>query len=243
MATATGIRARNRAAIEAEILTAAARSLAEVGAAGLSLRALARELGMVPSALYRYFASRDDLLTRLIVASFDSLGDAVDAALASAAHDSGTDDPAAESSDPATRFSTIAHATRDWARGRPHEYALLYGTPVPRYHAPADVTNPAGTRVQARLLDVLATLGPTEPPSPAARAAAQTLEPLLSDPLLAPLGLDPTVVLRGTLAWNLVLGSITAELFEWYGPEGLGEPDAYFEAVVEAAFRVVRGAR
>src|SRR6476620_10193015 len=75
-----GIRARNRAAIEEEILEIGWRHLARDGAAALSLRAIARDLGMVSSALYRYVASRDELLTLLIVAAFNSLGDAVEQA-------------------------------------------------------------------------------------------------------------------------------------------------------------------
>ena len=75
-----GIRARNRAALEEEILEAGRRHLARDGAAALSLLAIARDLGMVSSALYRYVANRDDLLTLLIVAAYTSLGDAVEQA-------------------------------------------------------------------------------------------------------------------------------------------------------------------
>ena len=81
---AGGIRERNRAAIEAAIIERGRAQLAEVGAAALSLRAIARDLGMVSSAVYRYVANRDDLLTLLIVAVYDDLGDAVDAALVTA---------------------------------------------------------------------------------------------------------------------------------------------------------------
>ena len=77
---ADGIRARNRAGIEAELRAAAGRQLAEVGAAALSLRAVARELGMVPSALFRYVSGRDELLTVLIIDAYDDLGSYVEAA-------------------------------------------------------------------------------------------------------------------------------------------------------------------
>src|SRR3954465_4125271 len=73
-------RERVRAELTAEITDAARRQLASVGAAGLSLRAVARELGMASSALYRYFPSRDELLTRLIVDGYDDLGAAGEAA-------------------------------------------------------------------------------------------------------------------------------------------------------------------
>ena len=75
-----GIRARNRAAIEQEILEVGRQHLARHGAAALSLRAIARDMGMVSSALYRYVRNRDDLLTLLIVSAYTSLADAVEAA-------------------------------------------------------------------------------------------------------------------------------------------------------------------
>src|SRR6476620_6445495 len=126
-------RERVRAEVTAEITDAARRQLAEVGAAALSLRAVAREVGMVSSAVYRYFPSRDDLLTRLIIDGYDDLGAAAEAA----------DVPAAS---PAERWSVVCRAVRGWALTHPHEYALLYGSPVPGSRAPAD-TVPAASRV------------------------------------------------------------------------------------------------
>src|SRR6478735_9140520 len=75
-----GKRARNRLAVEADILRVARRHLASEGAAALSLRAVARDLGMVSSGIYRYVESRDELLTRLIIDSYWSLAAAVRAA-------------------------------------------------------------------------------------------------------------------------------------------------------------------
>ena len=74
----TSLRARVRAELTAEIKETARRHLAAEGAANLSLRAVARDLGMVSSALYRYFASRDELLTALIVDAYNSMGEAAD---------------------------------------------------------------------------------------------------------------------------------------------------------------------
>ena len=73
-------RARARAELTNEIKATARRHLAEVGAPALSLRAVARELGMASSAVYRYFASRDELLTALIVDAFDAVGAAAEEA-------------------------------------------------------------------------------------------------------------------------------------------------------------------
>jgi AcrR family transcriptional regulator len=126
-------RERVRREVTAEITDAARRQLAEVGAAALSLRAVARELGMASSAVYRYFPSRDDLLTRLIIDGYDALGAAAEDA----------DDPAAT---PRDRWLAVCRAVRRWALAHPYEYALLYGSPVPGYEAPKD-TVPAASRV------------------------------------------------------------------------------------------------
>src|ERR1700743_118342 len=76
--------ARERARVELtrEIKEEARRQLAEAGAGGLSLRAVARELGMVSSALYRYSPSRDELLTALIIDAYDAIGAAAERAMA-----------------------------------------------------------------------------------------------------------------------------------------------------------------
>ncbi len=112
-------RERARAELTREIKEAARRQLAAQGAQGLSLRAVARELGMVSSALYRYFPSRDELLTALIIDAYDALGSAAEAASAGL--------PAAEVRG---RWRAVCGAMRDWALAHPHEYALIYGSPV-----------------------------------------------------------------------------------------------------------------
>ena len=116
----------------AEIKDAARQQLIEVGSDGLSLRAVARELGVVSSAVYRYFASRDELLTALIVDAYDAVGEATEAAVAET------------SGRPvAVRWMAVARAVRTWALAQPHEYALIYGSPVPGYQAPEDTVSPA----------------------------------------------------------------------------------------------------
>lgn len=140
---AQGARARARVEVTAAIKDEARRQLAADGAAKLSLRAVARELGMVSSALYRYFPSRDDLLTALIVDAYDSQGEAAEAAHAAVAH-----------ADPLRRWSAVCEAARDWALGHPHEYALIYGSPVPGYVAPVS-TVPSASRVGLLLIGIV----------------------------------------------------------------------------------------
>ena len=134
-------RERARAELTQVIKDEARRQLAEVGAHGLSLRAVARELGMVSSALYRYFPSRDRLLTELIVDAYNAVGEAAE----SAAH----------TGDQRQRWHAIWQATRKWAKAHPHEYALIYGSPIPGYEAPQDTVIPAG-RVGLALSAVVA---------------------------------------------------------------------------------------
>jgi AcrR family transcriptional regulator len=209
-------RERVRAELTSEITDAARRQLAEVGAAALSLRAVAREVGMVSSAVYRYFPSRDDLLTRLIIDGYDALGAAAEAA----------DDPAA---DPRDRWLAVCRSVRTWALAHPHEYALLYGSPVPGYTAPQD-TVPAAARVGVvlgRILGDAARAG-------ALPAAAGERDPgLVSDDAVEVLGgshpaIDETVRVRALLAWSSLYGTISFELFGHF-VGSVEDADRYFD--------------
>ena len=141
---AGSIRARVRAEMIAEIKAVARRHL-ETDGANLSLRAVARDMGMVSSALYRYFASRDDLLTALILDAYNALGEAAEAA----------DAAVTARSQLRARWLATARGIRGWALRTPAEYALLFGTPVPGYAAPAD-TITAAARTPVVLIRILA---------------------------------------------------------------------------------------
>ncbi|MET7730095.1 TetR/AcrR family transcriptional regulator [Streptomyces sp. NPDC005402] len=143
MSTAQGARARARIEVTAAIKDEARRQLAAEGAAKLSLRAVARELGMVSSALYRYFPSRDDLLTALIIDAYDSLGES-----AEQAHE------AVAEAAPLERWVAVCEAVRRWSLDHPHEYALIYGSPVPGYTAP-QTTVPPAARVGLLLIGIV----------------------------------------------------------------------------------------
>lgn len=223
--TAEGIRARNRAALEAEVLRLGREHLATYGAAALSLRAIARDLGMASSAVYRYVESREELLTRLIISAFDSLADEVEAALATAGD-----------AEPLVQFRVIARTTRAWALAHPHEYALIYGSPVPGYHAPAERTVRAGTRVPGLLTRVLARLPEAVPSTEAERAA---LGGLLADPMFADDRIEPAGLRRGLAAWTLVLGAISTEVFEYLGRGAYGADGELFELMLDSAQSLV----
>lgn len=200
-------RDRARREVRGEILDTARRHLAEHGASGLSFRAVARELGMPSSGVYRYFDSRDALLTALIVESYDSLGACTERSL-----EQTVDDP------PRERWVAAAAAIRTWALDHPHEYALLYGTPVPGYAAPEDTVDP-GTRVSRALLRIVADAhrdGQLHPP-PLGDDAAH-LEPATRQGLtrlVATLGLELSeqTMMMVLLAWTQLFGLISFELF------------------------------
>ncbi|EGD56881.1 TetR/AcrR family transcriptional regulator [Gordonia neofelifaecis] len=227
---ATGPRARNRAAVESRLRTVGHRHLAEHGAAGLSLRAVARDMEITPSALYRYVRDRDALLTLLIVDAYTDLADSIDAAVAR--HRSGR-----------TRFTAFAGALRDWALANPSEYALLYGSPVPGYRAPREQTNPAGERPLIALASILTDAGSAPDVAgtdPRVQSAAARALGLLSDDPAVPAGADAAVLARGIAVWNLLLGSITSELFEQLGPV-TDDPATLYAGVVDLGAALLFG--
>lgn len=216
-----GKRQETRERIEREIVEVGRRHLVTEGAAGLSLRAVARELGMVSSAVYRYVASRDDLLTLLIVDAYTDLADTVDQA-AAAAEGSWQD-----------RLLHMAHAARVWALEQPASWALIYGSPVPGYHAPADVTVGPGTRVVGALLAVVAEGvaagdvpdgGPSPSPSTSADFAAIRQE-------FAFPGADAPM-LKVFLLWAALVGAISLEAFGQYGADTLSDPADVFDGQI-----------
>ncbi|MFE7801212.1 TetR/AcrR family transcriptional regulator [Nocardia sp. NPDC057440] len=119
----TGSRERYRIQVREEIKQHAWEQIATAGVSALSLNAIAKRVGMSGPALYRYFASRDELITELIRDAYRSLADSLQAAL-----DSGAD------------VAGLACAVREWALHDPQRYFLIYGTPVPGYRAPEDTT-------------------------------------------------------------------------------------------------------
>jgi AcrR family transcriptional regulator len=215
-------RARARAELTHEIKDAARRHLAAEGAQQLSLRAVARELGMASSALYRYFPSRDDLLTALIVDAYNAVGERVERAVAAAG-------PA---ENPRAAWRGLCTAVRDWGRAHPHEYALVYGSPVPGYQAPEETMAPFA-RVPYALLGILRDSG-----QDFVRASGVTVLP---KPLAAQFkavvdagGLDvPAPVLaRAMIAWTGVFGIVSFELFGQLA--GSADPaDSFFAYAVE----------
>jgi AcrR family transcriptional regulator len=219
------VRQRVRAEMTDEIKAAARRHVAEQGAASLSLRAVAREVGLVSSAVYRYFPSRDDLLTALIVDAYDAIGAVAEAT------EAGRRRSAAE------RVVALATAMRAWAGRHRHEYALIYGSPVPGYEAPVDTVDPA-TRVSLVFLRILAdgvASGEIDP-APTGRIPRSVRSDLAGLRAATALDIPDPVLLRGLALWSQLLGSISLELFG-HLHNVLHDHDAYFETQMAAAAR------
>ncbi|WP_205872969.1 TetR/AcrR family transcriptional regulator [Mycobacterium camsae] len=217
-----GKRRESREQIEARIIELGRRHLVDHGAAGLSLRAIARELGMVSSAVYRYVANRDELLTLLLVDAYSDLAEAVRQARDSTESDSWSED-----------VLGITHAVRAWAVAHPAHWALLYGSPVPGYHAPPERTAGVGTRVVAELFDAIAAGITTGDIMLTSDAAPQ---PMSSDfgRIRREFGFpgDDRVMARCFLLWAGVLGAIGMEVFGQYGADTVTDPKSVFDTQV-----------
>lgn len=170
---------------------------------------------MVSSAVYRYFPSRDDLLTELLVQAYTEVGTALEAA-----------DAQRDRTDLAGRWSTLAHTLRTWSLQHPHDYALLYGSPVPGYAAPQATIEPAGrvTGVLLRLLQDAPSESAAGPVDPGLHAALAGVREFAGD-------LPDAVVLRGLNAWAGLIGTLTLELFG-HLHRGVLDYDTFFDATV-----------
>jgi AcrR family transcriptional regulator len=216
-----GKRQETREKIEAQIIELGRRHLVTEGAAGLSLRAIARDLGMVSSAVYRYVASRDDLLTLLLVDAYSELADTVDRAAATA------DGPWRD------QLLTMAQAARAWAVDQPASWALLYGSPVPGYRAPRERTVGPGTRVVGAMFDAI---GAGIAAGDISQSSVTAGQPLSSDFDRVreefEFAGDDSAVAKCFLLWAALVGAISLEVFGQYGADTLTEPGAVFDSQV-----------
>lgn len=242
-----GVREANRSAFERRLIAAATRQLAEHGAAGLAMRSLARELDVTPGALYRYVAGRDELLTLLVVDAYRGLEAAV--AEATRASRGGAD------RDLAAAWREVWRAVREWAVEHRHEYALVFGSPVPGYAAPADTIEPASAVTRA-----LAAIAVERFARAAARArpdasgAPAALAPALRDDLarirawLRGEGYGdvadrvPAEALIGVVrAWTELIGTVSFELFGHYHGS-IESGGAYLDAAADRAYAALERA-
>ncbi|MEV7359566.1 TetR/AcrR family transcriptional regulator [Kitasatospora sp. NPDC091276] len=207
-------RERYRAQVQEEIKERAWEQIATAGASALSLNAIAKRMGMSGPALYRYFASRDELITELVRDAYRSLADAFRARA-----DAGTD------------VAGLAQTLRGWALDDPQRYLLVYGTPVPGYRAPEDTTR-ISVEIMAVLLDACAAEQSPVEQAPAERSPAVPPSPfdahLAEHRAWAGEHPAPPAVLRLALAvWTRLHGVLSLELAGHFTGMGFDPAELY----------------
>jgi AcrR family transcriptional regulator len=184
---------------------------------------------MTSSALYRYFTSREQLLSALAQDGFASLADHLEAAEAEAESAGGD------------RFMLVVRAYRRWALDHPTEYALTFGSPVPglECHVPeVKAEMERGVAVLLRVMIVGLRAGLIQPPplagadQPALRAKL-TLWGSTIDEELSPESLGACM-----FAWSQLHGAISVELFGHMPPELL-PADELFEYQMHEVLRTI----
>ncbi len=205
--------------------------MAEKGASGLSLREVAREMGVVSSALYRYFATRDDLLTALIIDAYNELGASAERAAQRIPRN-----------DSRRQLHAAASAIRKWARTNPNEYALLYGSPVPGYEAPALTVEPAArvALVLGRIVADAWRLNSPEFTPVEVAGVAETMKGVLETRSLddAMPGVPDPVRVLSLMVWSQIFGCISFELFGHY-KGSVRNANRFFNIVVDEATSLV----
>ena len=193
------------------------KQISEAGAPALGLRSIARELNITAPSIYNYFPSRDDLVTALIVDAYNSLADAQEASFQNTAED-----------DLSSRLFELGMAYRDWAVTYPQRYQLIFGTPIPHYHAPDEITLPAAARSLVPLTQTVQAL------YSAGQIRTERLAPMT--PRLEAMlkawqefqgGSDLEVLYLTTIIWSRVHGLVTLEIGNQL-PAFLDEPAEIF---------------
>jgi AcrR family transcriptional regulator len=214
--------------LQIELIKSTSRRLvAEKGAPGLSLREVAREMGVVSSALYRYFATRDDLLTALIVDAYNDLGELAEKSVLRVSE-----------GEPRRRLHAAASAIRRWAKTNPHEYALLYGSPVPGYEAPQFTVQPAA-RVALVLAGIVADAwrrSDAEPEEDGESTVKGLLESRNLDEAMP--GVPDSVRALSLMVWSQIFGCISFELFGHF-KGSVRNANRFFALVVDEAANLV----
>ncbi|MBE3558215.1 MAG: TetR/AcrR family transcriptional regulator [Ktedonobacteraceae bacterium] len=223
-------RERQHATIREEIKETARRLMAERGTEGITTRLIAREMGLTASALYHYFASRDELITALIVDAFNALANTLQET-----REQAKDEPAEE------QLIKVLLAYRHWALAHPTDFQLIYGNPIPGYEAPRELTVPAaerGVRIIGPLVAQL--LGKNaDTLSPARYSIPPAIEAKLEESIarekydLSPLSLYLTIV-----GWSRIHGIIMLELFHHLQPV-IGNVDAYYRSEVKNLLKLI----
>lgn len=198
------------------------------GTAGLSVRAITRELDLSAMAFYRYYENIDALITDLIVDSFDALGDALARAVR-----------ASHTASMSERIMTVSKAYRQWAIDHPVRFQLIYGNPIPNYEAPAEITAPASARSMTAFLEVLAeglASGAIVPPASYAVPASFAENFVYLSARHGYPASHMSILYLGSLGWSRLHGLIMLELFNHLQPV-VGDVASHYEQEVRRMSR------
>ncbi|KAB2351655.1 TetR/AcrR family transcriptional regulator [Actinomadura rudentiformis] len=197
-------RARLRAETSAEIKTIALKLMATGGPDAISLRAIAREMGMTAGAIYSYYPTRDDLITTLISDVYGELVDAVEAAR-----------DAVPESDPAGRLLAWGENVRTWALANPEGFRLIYGDPVPGYRPPeGGPAREAAHRACAGLSGLVAAAWPQAESLQSGTYDWSDFETGLAEATQEQFpGLPPAAVALSLRVWGRMHGLIALEIY------------------------------
>ena len=186
----------------AAIKQAAWQQIAKTGAAALSLRAIARDLNITAPAIYNYFSRRDDLVTALIVDAFTSLGESQKEAI-----------DEVPDHNPGMRLSILGFAYRDWALASPQRYQLIFGTPIPNYAAPVEITTQAAAKSIVPLAQTLQACWQTNVRGAQQNAPMSSeLRTMLQEWSQFTGGVDIEVLYAALVIWSRVHGLVSLEL-------------------------------
>ena len=209
--------------LESGIKESAWQQINEKGAAALSLRGIARSLGITAPAIYNYFPNRDALVTALIVDAYLSLAESQRRALVPLSQD-----------DHPLRLRTLGLAYRQWALAHPGQYNLIFGTPIPNYHAPLEITGPAAGQSMFALIETI------DAAYRAGKLDVVELSPELMAmvaPWVEKFGYDghPCVIHYTVASWAQIHGLVSLELFGHFSAvDGQAATDALFTAEINA---------
>ena len=190
------------------------QQMVEIGAAGLSLRAIARELGLSAPSIYNHYADRDALVTALIRDAYASLGD-----YQLVARD------LIPIHDMHGRLWATGVAYRDWALAMPQRYQLIFGTPIPGYQAPPEMLVVAGRSLSAlvSVVDQLHKAGCLR--TEALPSVMPEAVPVFAMWQQHTRAYDPVALTTAILIWGRVHGLVSLEIARSvppFGPTGDG---------------------
>ncbi|MFD6969430.1 TetR/AcrR family transcriptional regulator [Streptomyces sp. NPDC059949] len=224
--SATGSTA-DRVSPPAVIKDIARQQLAELGAGGLSLDAVARDSGLTVTDVVSAFPHRDDLLTALVIDAYNASGAAMEQADATAA---------AAGASAGERLLAVTRALRQWSFDNTAEFTLIYGSPVPGYHAPQDTVLPASRTpgVLGGIVRAALEKGELTPPR----------QPVPGPPLLLPTAVQlyggapeapfSDILERGMVLWSSLIGLLVFQVFS-RTHDSVRDESAFFDYAIAVA--------